>query len=393
MTAILPSSEAETYCSQLMHDLDNSELGRKLMQPNCGRMFGVLVCSDGSVYRAFSGELLGSFTYEGFVPPVFDPTKVQHLLEEADSEIKATEDNHIRSEISRHYWDLIKKEYIFHCRDGQSKSLDEICPNSQAGTGDCCAPRLLNACYKDGKTPRSLAEFYYGNGTLNHKEYYTPCDERCKPILKHIIGLDIIYLDSDIVVVNKPSGVLAIEGKGPDKQDCIASRVRVLLNSIQQPCIHRLDQATSGLMVLGLTQKAHDILSNDFEDHRVYKEYEAVVEGKIIENSGTINLPMRLDTDNRPHQIVDFENGKEAETYWEKLAIKKLEGRYVTKLRLIPKTGRTHQLRLHCAQGLGHPIVNDSLYGTNPNNKALMLNANVLSFTHPTSKERLTFSI
>ncbi len=391
MHAVLPQQQAREICTQWIEDLDGSELGSKLSEKDCGRMLGVLICSDGTVYKAFSGELLGSFVAEGFVPPVFDVDKMQAVLDESDSAIKAEPDKTVRSNLSRHYWHEIQKLYEFHCFDGSVKSLYDIFPNCQAGTGDCCAPRLLNTCFKNGKKPVSMAEFYYGNGPAVHKQFYNPCDERCKPILKYILGLDIVYLDSDIIVVNKPSGLLAIEGK--TEFDCIASRVRNLYGAIAQPCVHRLDQATSGLMVLALTQHAHDTLCKDFEERKVYKEYVATVEGKILENSGTVSLPIRLDTDNRPHQIVDFENGKFAVTDWEKLVIYKLDGRDVTKLRLIPRTGRTHQLRAHCAYGLKHPIVNDSLYGSNPFNKSLMLTSVKLEFTHPVTNRIMSFEL
>ncbi len=391
MHAVLPQRQAKEICTRWINLLDKSELGKKLLQKDCGRMFGVLVCSDGTVYKAFSGELFGSFTADSFVPPVFDVDKMQTLLAESDKEIKAESDKAKRSELSRYYWHEIQKLYKFHCFDSSVISLDEICPTCQAGTGDCCAPRLLNQCYSDGRKPVSMAEFYYGNGPAVHKQFYTPCDERCKPIMKYILGLDIVYSDSDIVVVNKPSGLLAIEGK--TEFDCVASRVRNLFNTIAQPCVHRLDQATSGLMVLSITQYAHDALCRAFEERRVYKEYTATVEGKIFENSGTVSLPIRLDTENRPHQVVDFERGKEAVTDWEKTVIYKLDKRDVTKLRLIPRTGRTHQLRVHCATGLHHPIVNDSLYGSNPDNKDLMLKATKLEFNHPVTNEKMTFSL
>ena len=181
-----------------------------------------------------------------------------------------------------------------------------------------------------------------------------------------------------------------------DKKDCIASRVRALYPScIKQPCIHRLDQATSGLMVLGLTDQAHDRLSLDFEQRKVHKEYEALVDGLLLGESGAIDLPIRLDVENRPHQIVDFENGKNACTQWNRLCIENRFSRKVTRLRLIPKTGRTHQLRVHCAQGLGMPILGDALYGKAPDGEVsrLMLQARVLEFNHPVTGEHLRFEL
>lgn len=396
MNNILPTEKAKKYCLDFMTELDNSPLFNILQQEKGGRMFGVLVCQDGTVYRAFSGLLNGQMQAEGFVPPCFDVEKVKNLLDEADRQIKVA-DTKTASEISRNCFERLKELYVFNCFDGKTRTLKSVFPTAPAGTGDCCAPRLLSYCYSQGKKPASMAEFYYGNGSLEHKHFYPPCDERCKNLLKHIVGLDILYTDGEIVVVNKPHGLLAIEGRGADKQDCIASRVRNLFEfCIEQPCIHRLDQATSGLMVLGLSERAHNALSADFENHRVYKEYEALVDGKVTTPNGEINLPIRLDTDNRPHQIVDFENGKEALTSYSVLAIKKTKLGYVSRLRLIPHTGRTHQLRVHCASGLGHAIVNDPLYGSaKENNQAnpLKLQAKVLEFTHPTTGLKMHFEL
>lgn len=391
MNNILPLSPAKELCLQMMEEFDNSDFSKRLFEKDCGRMFGILTCTDGTVYKAFSGQLFNSYEYEGFVPPCFDISKTDKLLKEYDLKIKnaSKEEQKI---LSKECWEKLCSLYEFHTFDNSVVRLSDITLNVPAGTGDCCAPRLLSYCYKNGKKPQSMCEFYYGNGTSEHKQFYNPCSSRCKPILKYIIGLDVLYLDDDIVVVNKPSGLLAIEGKGQDKQDCIAKRVRNLYQTIDQPCIHRLDQATSGLMVLGLTKKAHDTLSLDFENRKIYKEYEALVKGKIIEKEGTINLPMRLDTDNRPHQIVDFENGKQAITKWQNLGIHKSKNGYVTRLLLIPQTGRTHQLRLHCLKGLGHEILNDTLYGSDGNVKEpLMLQATKLVFNHPTTKQEMTF--
>ncbi len=393
MNAILPQDKARELCLSFMDELDNSELGKKLRQKGHGRMFGLLLCTDGTVYRAFSGELEGKYVVPDFVPPVFDEDSFNEITTEYDALIKSSR---APRDLSRECWGKLRKLYKFVCFDGTERSLDDIFPNAPSGTGDCCAPRLLSHAYRNRKRPQSLCEFFYGEGSYGHKEFSTPCDSRCKPILPAIIGLDIVYQDSDIVVVNKPSGMLSIEGRGPDKQDCIASRVRNLFPScIDQPCIHRLDQATSGLLVLGLTKEAHDRLSRDFEDRKVTKEYEALVEGLILEECGTIDLPIRLDVDNRPHQIVDHNQGKSAITEWTRLSIENRYGRKVTRLRLVPKTGRTHQLRVHCSEGLKHPILGDALYGQAPDHiiPRLMLQARVLEFDHPTTKERMRFEL
>ena len=395
MRSILPVEEARPGCLELMSELDSSPLGTALLRPGHGRMFGVLVCTDGTVLRAFSGEMEGELLVPGFVPPAFDIGSYCSVLFDYDRLIKNSPDH--RS-LSRKCWEELKQLYRFHCFDGSVCNLASVFPDAPSGTGDCCAPRLLSHAYGQGKKPASLCEFFYGSGSMNHKSFHSPCDSRCRPLLPFLTGLDIVYQDSSLVVVNKPSGMLSIEGKGADKQDCIASRVRSFFPAcIAQPCVHRLDQATSGLMVLGLTEEAHRSLSMDFERRNVYKEYEALVEGLILEDAGTISLPMRLDVDNRPHQIVDFTLGKPALTEWKKLSIENRNGRKVTRLRLIPHTGRTHQLRVHCAYGLNHPILGDALYGGSsdsvPSEPRLMLQARVLEFPHPVTGERMHFEL
>lgn len=396
MTNILPLEPARTLCLELASKLDSSPLGEALKQPGHGRMLGILVCTDGTVYKAFSGLLEGQYEHEGFVPPVFPVKEMEDLLALHDGIIKTSNDSR---EASRTCWNEVQKLYSFHCHDGLTRTLDAIFPNAPSGTGDCCAPKLLNHAYSLGKKPLSLAEFFYGSGSSNHMQFHSPCDFRCRPILKHILGLDIVHYDGDIVVVDKPSGMLSIEGKGPDKQDCIASRVRSLYEGcIQQPCVHRLDQATSGLLVLGLTKTAHDRLSLSFERKEVNKTYEALVHGIVEEPNGVVDLPIRLDVSNRPHQIVDLENGRCAVTKWRRLSIENRYGTKCTRLELEPLTGRTHQLRMHCTYGLGHPILGDTLYGnleldTRCNVPRMMLQAKKLAFNHPVSGEPLTFEL
>ncbi len=402
MTNIFPEQQAKEECLKLISALDNTlnaaALGKDLKQPGHGRMFGILTCTDGTIYKAFSGLLESQYEVEGFVPPVFDSKKMQELLSQYNAIIKEAQNT---KEASKACWDEVLKLYTFNCFDGEKRTLDAIFPNAPSGTGDCCAPKLLSYAYGQGKKPASLCEFFYGSGTQEHLSFHCPCDFRCKPILKYILGLDIEYYDSSIVVVNKPSGLLSIEGKGEDKQDCIASRVKNLYQDcISQPCVHRLDQATSGLMVLGLTQQAHDTLSIAFENHIPHKTYEALVYGRIAEESGIIEIPIRLDPNNRPHQIVDYENGKKAITKWTRLSIENHFGHKCTRLMLEPLTGRTHQLRVHCAYGLGHPIVGDRLYGYDNPEKAnpctaerLMLQARKLSFPHPISNQLMSFEL
>jgi tRNA pseudouridine32 synthase/23S rRNA pseudouridine746 synthase len=202
--------------------------------------------------------------------------------------------------------------------------------------------------------------------------------------------LEILYQDAAIVVVNKPGGLLAVPGRGPDKQDCVTQRVRLLFpDCIEQPAAHRLDMDTSGLMVLGITAQAHRHLSAQFSQRTVEKTYLALLDGSVAKESGEIALRFRLDPDNRPHQVYDPVQGKLGQTRWRKLST--LHGQSL--IEFIPLTGRTHQLRLHAAHplGLGSAIAGDRLYGTGVLGDRLCLHAARLCFDHPESGERLEF--
>jgi len=204
--------------------------------------------------------------------------------------------------------------------------------------------------------------------------------------------LDIVYQDAAIVVVNKPSGLLSVPGRGPDKQDCIVNRLKAIFpDCIEQPSVHRLDMDTSGLMVLALTAASQRHLSIQFEKRQVKKVYHAVLEGLIEQDAGEIELAFRLDPDNRPHQVYDPVQGKVGTTHWRKLGI----DNGCTMVEFIPLTGRTHQLRLHASHklGLGCPIVGDRLYGSGTLPGQLKLQAIYLAFSHPVSGEAISFSL
>lgn len=202
--------------------------------------------------------------------------------------------------------------------------------------------------------------------------------------------LDLLHIDPDFVVVNKRSGMLAVPGRGEDKVDSVAHRVKQIFpDCIEQPAVHRLDMDTSGLMVVALSVEAHRNLSRQFHERLTHKKYIALLDGVLEVESGTIELPFRLDVDNRPIQIYDELHGKTGITHWKKLAV---EGQY-TRVEFIPVTGRTHQLRLHAyhQKGLGIPIVGDPFYGQGTGPGQLKLHACELGFTHPRSGEELMF--
>ncbi len=202
--------------------------------------------------------------------------------------------------------------------------------------------------------------------------------------------LTIQYADDHIVVVEKPGGLLAVPGRGPDKQDCIVGRLRKQFpECINQPAVHRLDMATSGLMVLALTQKAHRNISIQFEKRQVEKTYIAKLENIIEESSGEIALAFRLDPDNRPYQVYDPVQGKLGITRWRRLAIEQGQ----TRIEFKPLTGRTHQLRTHAAHllGLNAPIIGDKLYGKGNEGESLHLHASFLAFQHPATNQVIDF--
>lgn len=205
-----------------------------------------------------------------------------------------------------------------------------------------------------------------------------------------MVDLDILYHDTAIVVVNKPGGLLSVPGRGPDKQDCVAQRIRHRFpDCIPQPSVHRLDMETSGLMVLALTPEAHRNLSIQFQNRTVQKQYLALLEGMVEKEQGEIELAFRLDVANRPHQMHDPAQGKWGLTRWEKITV----DHHQTRIRFTPLTGRTHQLRVHAAHplGLGCPIVGDQLYGDGRPGDRLRLHASSLSFQHPDNDKPLSF--
>jgi tRNA pseudouridine32 synthase/23S rRNA pseudouridine746 synthase len=203
--------------------------------------------------------------------------------------------------------------------------------------------------------------------------------------------VEILYRDADIVVVVKPSGLLSIPGRGPEKIDSVSHRIRQMFpDCLAQPSVHRLDMDTSGLLVLALTAASHRHLSLQFQNRETDKHYLALLEGELAGEEGTITLPFRLDIENRPHQIYDEIHGKIGTTHWKKLGIE--NGK--TRIAFHPITGRTHQLRVHSAhpKGLGIPIVDDPLYGNGDLPGKMKLHACELTFTHPTTGEKMTFT-
>ncbi len=337
--------------------------------------------------------------------------KKLNAAEDIKSEIKALKKH--RTVLCDESLRNVFNEYVFTRFDGrQIRMMDILKKLPPTGTGDCCAPKLLNYAFRNGLTPLSMAETKLNFTLINKKgkidrcknlPLIPPCDIRCQLILPHILGLEILYRDEYIIVVNKQSGLLSVPGRGPEKQDCIVNRVRRLFPAcIEQPSVHRLDMETSGLLVLAFTKEAHRELNRQFENKEVSKKYSALIDGvlakKGIAPHGTMELFFRVDLDNRPHQIWDRQYGKNAVTEWkienvEYYTAPDKKRRPVTRVTFIPHTGRTHQLRLAAADshGFGCPIIGDSLYGKCEEGERLLLHATDLTFTHPVTQKKMSF--
>ena len=275
-----------------------------------------------------------------------------------------------------------------------------------AGAGECCAPRLLNYAFVNHLLPVCMAEFWWGASPVgevrHHGHFYPACRSKCKPILDFMLqgldvednpleqpmgdaGLDIIYNDRWLTVVNKPSGMLTVPGKA--LEDSLLTRYQAAHPEATGPIVvHRLDQETSGLVLFAKDKASHKALQQQFENHTISKRYIALLDGVVQQDEGVIDLPIRPDVDDRPRQRVDHEHGKPAVTRY-----RVLERRGpVTRIELEPLTGRTHQLRVHASHplGLNCPIVGDRLYGTA--SSRLMLHAQSITFTHPATGRELS---
>ena len=296
---------------------------------------------------------------------------------------------------------------------GERKDLCEIFKDTPqglppAGAGECALPKLLQYAYLYGLQPLAMGEFWCGmspKDEIRHDGYFYPsCKGKCEPILKHmLVGLDvepnplaedlfkdtplkILYEDEWIVAVEKPSGMLSVPGK--NDLDSVQQRLRLMYPDATGPLVvHRLDMATSGILLAAKDKDVHARLQSQFETRSISKEYIAILDGVPSQEFGIIDLPICLNPLDRPRQMVDFENGKPAITEYKVECIKNGRARVVFK----PHTGRTHQLRVHSAHvsGLGCPISGDELYGNPDSASRLCLHASRLVFRHPVSDKEI----
>ena len=374
-----------------------------------GLMLGMLVSRTKSGelvhFKAFSGLLLKSVHVPGFVPPCFSANAYREVVARYDGRIHEltqriengeAELSEMRHALSLECLSELEKLYSFSSITGRRLTFEDMgIENPSTGTGDCATIRFLSYCFRRGLAPVSLAEMWFGSPTATRREsvLYPPCDEKCRPIVRHLLDIDLLYSDEDIAVIDKSAGLLSVPGKGIDKQDCASSRIKRLFpDAPELPSVHRLDMDTSGILVFAKNEEAKRKLSLQFESRETEKVYVALLRGVVRKQSGDIDLPLRLDVDNRPYQIVDHKLGKRALTHYETVKVEVLNGEKVTRVRFYPHTGRTHQLRVHAASGLHIPIVGDRLYGTRRENERLCLHAESLSFFHPSTGKRVTFS-
>lgn len=294
---------------------------------------------------------------------------------------------------------------------GEVKNLCEIFGQTvhktpPAGAGECAAPKLLQQAYLHGWKPIAMAEFWWGDSPKteirHHGHYYPACKGKCEPILQHMLqglqveenpmlkrmqvpskNLEIVYEDPWLSVINKPAGMLSV----PGKEDAVSvySLTREQYPEADGPLtVHRLDMATSGLMLIAKTKRVHQNLQAQFKNRLVRKRYVALLEGVVPKDKGTVDLPLCLNPLDRPRQMVHTEHGKPAITDYQ--VLERLDGKR-TRIAFYPRTGRTHQLRIHAAHPLGlHcPIIGDELYGEKADR--LYLHAEYLEFTHPITGE------
>ncbi|MBR1394235.1 MAG: RluA family pseudouridine synthase [Prevotella sp.] len=398
------------------------ELGRMVLTE--GKMFGVLVVTDADgrlgFVAAYSGLLEGRNDWPYFVPPVYDAQQPDGHFKQEERLISAMRDDSQKEERRRRSQQLqlwLFDQYRFLNARGERRQLVDVWqdyhsserirrrfPFPPGGTGDCCAPKLLQYAYEHRMRPLCMAEFWWGPSprteVRQHGQFYPACRGKCKPVLTWMLQglavdanpeeqteaprqtIEIVYEDETVIVVNKPSGLLSVPGR-------IGSYSVATILSQRYPgalLAHRLDMGTSGLMVAGRSRDVYRDLQQQFADRSIRKTYVALLDvtlGAPRTTKGTLSLPLSGDPLNRPRQVVDYEHGKAAVTDFEMIG--------PDRVRLSPHTGRTHQLRMHCAHpdGLGCPILGDELYGR-PADR-LYLHADRLEFTHPQTKERMTF--
>lgn len=353
--------------------------------------------------------LLREYTY--YLEEIAHPIEKAHA--EAEQSIKDAQDEMAAKSVALQDW--LFDQYKMLNINGEQRTVKSIFENRiidvpPSGTGDCAAPKLLQYAFVHGMQPLALAEFWWGRSPASmgrkHGYYYPACRGKCEPVLGHmLLGMDVnpnplldnlaygkvldtVYEDEHLLVINKPAEFMSVPGKVVI--DSVQERMKAKYPEATGPMIvHRLDMSTSGLMIIAKDKDIHKTLQQQFKTRSIEKRYVAVLDGVVPEDEGYINLPLRVDIDNRPYQIVCEEYGKKARTRYEVVS----RGEGTTRIHFYPITGRTHQLRVHASHhlGLNTPIVGDDLYGIR--GERLLLHAERLTFIHPSTGERVVVQV
>ena len=343
----------------------------------------------------------------------FKQNKAQQLnplaeaIRAADEEILLLKQQ--RRDLSCQLQVQMRRSYSLTNFAGQSLAVQDLAGKHglPTGTGECCAPKLLHFAADHDLLPVAMAEFWWGPDAVNKQagEFYGACAERCQPIMGFMLAglsaegrekvptpdptLPILYEDDWLVAVSKPFGLLSVPGRYGHCQDSVLSRLRNQLpDGSELVAVHRLDQDTSGVLILARHKAAERYLRRQFQDHQVVKCYEAVLAHRVTSTEGTITLPLWGNPQERPRQSVHWQRGKPCVTRYQVIALEQ----ETTRVLFYPITGRTHQLRVHAAhpEGLNAPIVGDRLYGNADGTQRLHLHAREIRFWHPVHDKELT---
>lgn len=408
-----------------------------------GKMLGALLVANGEETEclyAFSGVAGGHSVIDGFVPPIYDWTDPQGHFRRREAEIsvlnatiavadndEATALKERRRQMSVELQEWLFDQYVVLNALGERRTIRSIFAERNltppGGTGDCAAPKLLQYAYLHGHKPLAMGEFWYGASpsreVRRHGCFYPSCTGKCGPLLSYMLqGLDVepnpleadgaswvdgmvLYSDETLIVVDKPSGMLSVPGRTGAKSmvDWLQKRFGAPVYSC-----HRLDMDTSGVMVYARTLAAKSSLEHQFASREVSKTYVArLLKGDVpwecaagasepfVPMKGRVELPLALDYYDRPRQMVDSSEGKPSVTEYEVVEVFP-DGEALVRFR--PKTGRSHQIRVHAAHalGLGRPVKGDRLYGDPSPEQRLCLHSESLTFRHPVSGEMMSFS-
>lgn len=353
-----------------------------------------------------------------------EKTAYETLYENYEKDLKSAKQ--LRKQLSEELQQWLFSKFQMLNAEGETKDLleifkDEAVKIPPAGSGECCEPKLLQYAYQHGYKPLQMAMFWWGESPKeeirHHLQFYPACNGKCKPILHWMLPktvfetqqtettiynkVETLYEDRELAVIYKPEGLLSVPGKNAAQPSVYALMRRKYQEATGPLIVHRLDMATSGLMIIAKTEFAYHRLQKEFLNHRVQKKYVAIVCGKDKESCnrilkeaeggrGYISLPLIADFLDRPRQMVNREQGKEAITEYE--VLERIDDTHL-RLALYPKTGRTHQLRVHCAhqEGLNAPIIGDPLYGNEPATR-LHLHAEEITFEHPMTGKKMTIT-